>query len=104
MSIRPLDMQVMVPKLQEVAQMKHMEQQRAGINQHDINHAQDKKNEKAHQSVEKTSEDNLLQNKADAKEKGNNEYNAQGKKKKKDKEVIEEKTNNGMRNKIDIKI
>lgn len=104
MSIRPLDMQVMVPKIQEVAQMKHMEQQKAGVNQQDINHTQGKKNEKAQQSVEKTFEESLLQNQADAKEKGSNEYNAQGKKKKKDKDITEERTDNGIRNKIDIKI
>ncbi|PKM49870.1 MAG: hypothetical protein CVV02_14100 [Firmicutes bacterium HGW-Firmicutes-7] len=104
MSIRPLDMQVMVPKLQEVAQMKQMEQQRSGINQQDITHNQHKKNEKAQKSVEKTSEENLLQNQADAKDKGNNEYDSHGKKKNKNKDIKEETGSNGGRNKIDIKI
>lgn len=104
MPIRPLDMQVMVPKLHEVAQMKQLEHQKAGMNQQDIGHAFDKKNEKAQSTVEKTPEESLLQNKADAKEKGRNTYDAKGKKKnnKNNKENKSDDNNSG--HKIDIKI
>jgi len=103
MSIRPLDMQVMVPKLNEVAQLKQLEHQRAGLNQQEIAHSFDKKNEKAQSSVEKAQEDSLLQNHADAKEKGKNTYERKSKKNKK------ENSNNKPQDsspghKIDIKI
>lgn len=104
MSIRPLDMQVMVPKLNEVAQMKHLEHQKAGLNQQEIGHAFDKKNEKAQSSVEKTQEEDLLQNHTDAKEQGKNTYNPKNMKKN-DKNSADNKPNdNSSGHKIDIKI
>lgn len=81
MSIRPLDMQVMVPKMNEVAQIKNMEQQKAGINQQEIQDQQNKENIKTQQTVIKAQEDDRLENHADAKEKGKSTYNPRKKKK-----------------------
>lgn len=103
MSIRPLDMQVMVPKLNEVAQIKHLEQQKAGINQQDISTIQDKKNDRAQKSVEKTNKEDILNNHADAKEKGKNQYNYHGKKRK-NKNNINNERKSISTNRIDIKI
>lgn len=104
MSIRPLDMQVMIPKIHEVAQLKHLENQKAGINQQEIGHAFDKKNEKAQSSIEKTQEESLLQNHSDAKEKGNNAYEAKHKKNKKEKSTESKPDDTSSGQKIDIKI
>ncbi len=42
MPIRPIDMQVAIPKMSEVSRMKHLEQQKAGLHQ-DQNAASTKK-------------------------------------------------------------
>ncbi len=105
MSIRPLDMQVMIPKLQEVAQMRQIENQKAGINQHEINHSQDKKQEKMQSMVQKSPEDSNLDNHADAKEEGKGTYDRRGKKKGSD--INPAKNNeddNNSGHKIDIKV
>lgn len=104
MAIRPLDMQVMIPKLQEIAHMKHLEQQKAGVNQQEIGASLGKKNEKFQKTVAKTSEDEALDHHSDAKEKGKNQYySAQKKDNLKNKE--NEDTVPGLpKHKIDIKI
>lgn len=104
MAIRPLDMQVMIPKLQEVAHMKQIEQQKAGIHQQQIGTTIDKKNEKSQKSVEKSSEDDVARNQADAKEAGKNKYYSNKKKKNVEKKMDENTATGLPRNKIDIKI
>ena len=104
MSIRPLDMQVMVPKLQEVAHMKQVEHQKAGLNQQEIGHNLEKKNEKAQSSVEGAPEESYLQNHADAKEKGKNTYDAKGKKKDEKNSANNKPDDNNSGHRIDIKI
>ena len=74
-------MQVMIPKMNEVAQMRTIEQQKSGIAQQEIQNHQNKENIKAQQRVIKTQEDDGLENHADAKEKGKNTYNPRKKKK-----------------------
>lgn len=103
MSIRPLDMQVMVPKLNEVAQIQHLEQQKAGINQQEIGIIQDRKNDRAQKTVERTYKDDLLKNNADAKEKGKNQYYYKGRKRE-EQNKIKKDSRNISRNRIDIKI
>lgn len=102
MSIKPLDMQVMIPKLQEVAQMKQLEHQKAGLNQQSIGAQFEKKNEKANVTVNRPEEEKGLHNQADAKEKGKNEYYSKNKKRENnEKEKQEIKLR---KNRIDIKI
>lgn len=106
MQIRPLDMQVMVPKLQEVANMRQQENQKSALNQSEISNNQDKNHEKLEKSVKKTNEDELLKNNLDARDKGSNEYTSNGKNKspkKSDKDDLPE-MGEPVRNKIDIRI
>ncbi|MBC7959012.1 MAG: hypothetical protein H7X94_04020 [Vallitaleaceae bacterium] len=105
MAIRPLDMQVMVPKLQEVAQMKQLDQQRANLSQQDIGASFERKNEKAQQTVEKYNEEEATYNHADAKDEGKNQYTRNGQKKSKKKTDAEiDPIHQAPRHKIDVKI
>ena len=48
MPIRPIDMQVAIPKLSEVSRMSHLEQQKAGLqqNQNAVSHEKGVRQEK----------------------------------------------------------
>ena len=81
MAIRPLDMQVMVPKLQEVAQMKHAENQRSNLEQSQIANQNEKNAQHNQQSVIKSSEGQETDQQADAKDEGKNTYGYQPPKK-----------------------
>jgi hypothetical protein len=100
MSIRPLDMQVMLPKTQEIANMRHLDQQKANLNQHNIAQSIDSKIENETKNVVKSGENEKAYSRTDAKKKGNNKYQ-KNKKKKEDKK--KSKKNLG-RTKIDIRI
>lgn len=74
MSIRPLDMQVMVPKLQEVASMRHTENQKGAVSQNNIANTMKHQTEHNQQSVVKSDEDQKPDAHADAKDEGKNKY------------------------------
>lgn len=74
MAIRPLDMQVMVPKLQELAQMRQLENQKATLDQNQYSNNTQKQVAHEHQSVVKSEKDEKSDNHADAKEEGQNKY------------------------------
>ncbi len=102
MPIRPLDMQVMVPKLQNVAQMKHTENQRAGVNHSNMAATTNKQNTHNQQSVMQSHKDQEMDHQTDAKDEGKNKYAYKRPtgKKKEEKESLKE----GSYNKIDIKV
>lgn len=101
MSIRPIDMQVMVPKLQEISRLNHLDQQKGNVNQHQIANTLSKENQKKQRSVAKSHGEENLKNNADAKDKGHNQYYSDGKRQNKPKK---ENTSRFSRHKIDIKI
>ena len=101
MSIRPLDMQVMVPKIQQVAEMKQVEEQKANVNQHQLGQHTTKKRDIEHKSVTPTNENEKSRNQFDAKEKGKNNYYKSNKKKQKKKKQVNQ---NESTHRIDIKI
>ncbi len=103
MAIRPLDMQVMVPHIQEVAQMKHTENQRSNLEQNYMSNQNDKNTEHEQKSVSKSSEDQNAEQHADAREKGNNAYNYEQPNKKHKKENEEKEEPKGY-HKIDVRI
>lgn len=74
MAIRPLDMQVMVPKLQEVAHMRHAENQRGTVSQNNIANTTKNNVQQNQQTVVKSNEDQKSDSQADAKEEGKNKY------------------------------
>lgn len=104
MSIRPIDMQVMVPKLQEVAQIRHAEQQRAGLAQDQSAQMTERNTIRNHQTVIKSNQDERAQNEADAREKGKNTYQAMKKQSKEQAEEEAKKKKNPSAHKIDIQI
>ncbi|WZL82917.1 hypothetical protein QBE53_07340 [Vallitaleaceae bacterium 9-2] len=102
MSIRPLDMQVMVPKLQEVSQIKHAQNQRSNLEQSHIASQNEKNVQHNQKSVVKSFEDQKADQEADAKEEGKNTYGYQppNKKQKQNKEKKKPKSYH----KIDVRI
>lgn len=103
MSIRPLDMQVILPKTQEVANIKHLEQQKSNINQHNIAQNMDANVKNETKNVVKSGENEKAYSRSDAKKKGNNKYQKNNKKREK-KNNSEEKRRPATGNKIDIRI
>lgn len=74
MAIRPLDMQVMVPKLQELAQIRQLENQKAMLDQNQFANNTNKHITHEQQSVVKSEKDEKSDNHADAKEESQNKY------------------------------
>jgi hypothetical protein len=101
MPIRPLDMQVMLPKMQEVARMRQNENQKSGINQNNIATTTKNETKLSQKTVTSSGKDQEADNNADAKEEGKNKYGYKPTKKKKE-------DNNppidGSYHKIDVKI
>jgi hypothetical protein len=102
MAIRPLDMQVMVPKLQEVAQMKHAENQRSNLEQSHIANQNNKDIQHDQHRVKHSSEGQETDAQADAKEEGKNTYGYQPPNKKRDQ--TKEKKKPKSYHKIDVRI
>ena len=102
MPIRPLDMQVMVPKMQEVAKMRQNENQKAGINQSNISTTTKNETKLSQQTVTSSGKDQEADHNADAKEEGKNKYGYKPmKKKNKDDDKPKEPASY---HKIDVKI
>lgn len=74
MAIRPLDMQVMVPKLQQVANMRHAENQKGAVAQSQTANVTKHQAQMSQQTVVKSNENDKSHNQADAKEEGKNKY------------------------------
>lgn len=74
MPIRPIDMQVSIPKLSEVSRMSHLEQQKAGLHQNQNGVAAEKNTQKENRSVSSAHKDNKSDSEADARKKGRNTY------------------------------
>jgi hypothetical protein len=102
MAIRPIDMQVMVPKLQEVAQMRQLENQRSTLNQNQIANNTNKQTMQNQQTVIKSEKDEGSDNHADAKEESKNKYGYKPPNKEKKEE--EPKPPPTSYHKIDIKV
>jgi len=102
MTIRPLDMQVMIPKLQEVAKIRQTENQRAGINQSNLSDTTQKETSHTGHSVGSSHKDQETDHNADAKEESKNKYGYKpsNKKKKEDNNPPAD----GSYHKIDVKI
>lgn len=103
MAIRPIDMQVAVPRLQEVSRINHLEQQRPSLqgqqSQREIGHHI----EKEQKTVVSSQKDARSESEADARKEGRNKYESKkGKKKEGQKDGVspQEKSYH----KIDIRI
>lgn len=103
MAIRPLDMQVMVPKLQDVAKINQTQQQKGQVQQDQLSASQQKVTEHEKRSVGGSKEDEKARNQQDAKDEGKGGYYSDPRDKKKQ-EQDKESAENVPRHKIDIKI
>lgn len=105
MSIRPIDMQVAIPKLGEVSRMSHLEQQKAGLHQSQNSATTEKQNHHENRSISQSQKDAKSGSESDARKKGRNEYlNRRGKKQEDDKSGGPEVSNDGLQHRIDIQI
>ncbi|MBN2222646.1 MAG: hypothetical protein JW708_10605 [Vallitaleaceae bacterium] len=103
MSMKPLDLQVMVPKLQEVAAMKQMENHRIANTESLLMNAVEKNIQKDRETVSKTAENQSAQSHMDAKEEGSNNYTYSKKSLKKAKKTDDPPPDESY-HKIDIKV
>lgn len=103
MPIRPIDMQVSIPKMSEVSRMSHLEQQKAGLHQQQNATSTDKSTDREHRTVTQSERDAKAGSDADAKKKGRNEYVANRRKRKSD-EPKNSVARPKSQNKIDIRI
>ncbi|TCK97921.1 hypothetical protein EDC19_0323 [Natranaerovirga hydrolytica] len=83
MSIKPLDMQVLIPKTEEVAQRRTLENHKNPQEQAAASHMMNKKNMKNNQTVTQTNQNEKFNDTFDAKEKGKQSYQGNSNKKKK---------------------
>lgn len=103
MPIRPIDMQVAIPKLSEVSRMSHLEQQKAGLHQNQNTLTADKNTSKENRSVSSSHKDNKSDSEADARKKGRNTY-VNNKKKGKGTDGSDDDQRPKSNHKIDIRI
>ena len=111
MSIRPLDLQVMIPKLQEVSKMSHIDQQKGQVQQNQIANTLDKDALTKEQTVTYSQEEEKTKNEQDAKDQGKNAYYRDPREKRNQQNSSDQKNNQSdselkqsNRHKIDIKI
>jgi hypothetical protein len=93
MSIRPVDFNGMIQRTQDIGNMKHQEDSKPVVQQHNIAIQQEKQEEKLLHQVQDTNEKENDGYRYDAKEKGNNSYEGnpnQRKKKKQEQEKGED--------------
>ncbi|TCT15073.1 hypothetical protein EDC18_104223 [Natranaerovirga pectinivora] len=103
MSIRPLDMQVLIPRTEPISNLKSLENQKYILDQNNNINEANKNSLKNNQKVIESNESEKYQPSFDAKEKGSNGYNKNNnKEKKKNTKKIED--NNKLGSTIDIKI
>ncbi len=107
MTVRPVHLNGMIQNTQDVSNMKHQENTRPAVEQHNIQ--VEVKQKEASQMQEVHAKDNAdpQQKKYDAKEKGSNEYVARKDKKKKKREELPDgsvKVKMSMSGGFDIKI
>ncbi|MDA3847377.1 MAG: hypothetical protein PF505_12680 [Vallitaleaceae bacterium] len=103
MSIRPLDMQVMIPRIQDVAKITHLDQQKGQVQQQQIADTLGKGTLQQGKTVTSSEEDEKAKNEQDAKDEGKTAY-YRDPRDKKQQEQQQEQQENTSRHKIDIKV
>lgn len=103
MAIRPLDLQVMIPRLQDVSRINHLDQNKGQALQDNLASTLEKNTKHEAKTVAESKEDEKSKNQADAKDQGKNSYYSDPRDKKQ-KEQQQEAAENVQRHKIDIKV
>lgn len=108
MSIRPVDLNGMIQRTQDVGNMKQAEDNKPVVEQHNIQVHQRKQEEQLAHKVQDTQEKENFAFRYDAKEKGSNEYEGnggkKGQKKKKEDQSEGKVIFKGQKSSFDIKI
>lgn len=104
MAIRPLDMQVMIPKLQDVTRMTHLDQQKGQVMQENIANTMQKETDMQGHTVVQSNEEEKTRNEQDAKEQGKNAYYRDPRERKKEQNDQDKDEVPASYHKIDIKI
>ena len=108
MSIRPVDLNGMIQRTQDVGNMKQAEDNKPVVEQHNIQVHQQKQEEQLAHKVQDTQEKENFAFRYDAKEKGSNEYQGnggkKGQKKKKEDQSEGKVIFKGQKSSFDIKI
>lgn len=102
MPIRPIDLQVAIPKMSQIARIKHLEQQKPGMQQQQNAGTTNRSIKREHETVVNTKKDGKADTEADAKKKGRNKY--EPKKTLNKKETEETKKTDHSQHIIDIRI
>ncbi|MEG0805195.1 MAG: hypothetical protein RR364_03090 [Lachnospiraceae bacterium] len=89
MTIRPVDLNGMLQRTQDVSTIKHNEDHRPMVQQQDITVTYEKKMEKQLHQISHTEKETKREEKFDAKEEGKNKYQDNRKKEKKQKNLQE---------------
>jgi len=98
-----MDLQVMIPKLQDVSRMSHLDQQKGQVQQQQIAGTLDKGTLQQGKTVTSSEEDEKAKNEQDAKDEGKSAY-YRDPRDKKQQEQQQEQQENASRHKIDIKV
>lgn len=104
MAIRPIDMQIMTPRMADLSMLNQAEKERPLVEQLHITGQQNKETDKNMQIVRKTPEHSQMKNDADAKDKGKNTYTYHPSKKNPGKMQKEEEASFAGGHRLDIKI
>jgi hypothetical protein len=102
MAIRPLDMQVMIPKIPEVAKTNRLDPHKASLAQQQLQNNQQKVHDLDQKKVSRSTENEKARNDDDAKDKGKNKY--QHSSESGDNKSKEHNNNKAKSHKIDIRI
>lgn len=95
MSIRPVDVNGMIQRTQDIGQLKQHEDNKPVIQQHSIEIQQERKEEQLTKRVNDPEGKEKAGYRYDAKEKGNNSYERNQKKKKPQRDSEDEKSEDG---------
>jgi 2,3-bisphosphoglycerate-independent phosphoglycerate mutase len=97
-------MQVMVPRLQEVSRMQQNQQQKSGLQQHEVANNINHNIQKQQRTVVKSSEDQKSLNDSDPRKKGKNKYTKNKNNNNKEKKNSSNMNKHNNEHIIDIKI
>ena len=89
MSIRPVDLSGMIQRTQDIGNIKHAEDSRPVADQYNIEVRQEKQESDLSHKVQDPEQKDNQEFRYDAREKGNNSYSGNGKKKKNTKVLVE---------------
>lgn len=102
MAIRPVDMQIMMPRMADLSMIHQAEKERPVLEQLQMANQQNKQVERNAKVVQKSPKDTPMKNDADAKDKGKNTYTYHPKKR--NSTEMEKEEDHPMGGRLDVKV